>query len=191
MAARRPFWKWPRWKSIGFCLWPPSTCIWNLEFKFQSKLNLCSGNHVVYRQTDRRTDGRTDKVNPVYSVQLRWAGYKNCNIPYDIMLTYFEKTDMLLLDRQRVRYHFSHDRVTITWSLWCHQQSIVTSSAEHKLKSETWGRCVKIVVFVIIYGFIMSWKKLNNVCTLMMNCFCAHLSVILVFISRIALQLGK
>ena len=62
MAARRPFWKWRRWKSIGFCLWPPSTCIWNLKLKFQRKLDLCSGNHVVYRQTD----GRTDKVNPVY-----------------------------------------------------------------------------------------------------------------------------
>ena len=50
------------WKSIGFCLWPPSTCIWNLKLKFHRKLDLCSGNHVVYRQTD----GRTDKVNPVY-----------------------------------------------------------------------------------------------------------------------------
>ena len=59
MATRRSFWKWHRWKSIGFCLWPPSTCIWNLKLKFQSKLDLCSGNHVVYRQTDRRTDGRT------------------------------------------------------------------------------------------------------------------------------------
>ena len=58
MAARRPFWKWHRWKSIGFCLWPPSTGIWNLKLKFQSKFDLCSGNHVVYRQTD--------KVNPVY-----------------------------------------------------------------------------------------------------------------------------
>ena len=59
MAARRPFWKWHRWKSIGFCLWPPSTCIWNLKLKFQSKLHLCSGNHVVYRQTDGQTDRRT------------------------------------------------------------------------------------------------------------------------------------
>ena len=66
MAARRPFWKWHRWKSIGFCLWPPSTCIWNLKLKFESKLELCSGNHVVYRQTDGQTDRRTDKVNPVY-----------------------------------------------------------------------------------------------------------------------------
>ena len=55
MATRRPFWKWHHWKSIGFCLWPSSTCIWNLKLKFQSKLDLCSGNHVVYRQTDRRT----------------------------------------------------------------------------------------------------------------------------------------
>ena len=82
MAARRPFWKWQRWKSIGFCLWPPSTCIWNLKLKFQSKLDLCSGNHVVYRQTDRRTDGqtdgRTDKVNPVYPPSnFVGRGYKN------------------------------------------------------------------------------------------------------------------
>ena len=86
MAARRPFWKWHRWKSIGFCLWPPSTCIWNLKLKFQSKLDLCSGNHVVYRQTDRRTDGqtdrRTDKVNPVYPPSnFVGRGYKywSCN----------------------------------------------------------------------------------------------------------------
>ena len=49
-----------------------------LKLKFQSKIDLCSGNHVVYRQkdgrTDARTDGRTDKVNPVYPLQLRWGG---------------------------------------------------------------------------------------------------------------------
>ena len=49
MAARRPFWKWHRQKSIGFCLWPPSTCTENLKLKFQSKLDLCSGNHAAYR----------------------------------------------------------------------------------------------------------------------------------------------
>ena len=59
MAARRPFWKWCRWKSIGFCLLAPSTCLWNLKLKFQSKLDLYTGNHVVYRQTDGQTDGRT------------------------------------------------------------------------------------------------------------------------------------
>ena len=78
MAARRPFWKWHRWKSIGFCLWPPSTCIWNLKLKFKSKLDLCSGNHVVYRQTDGQTDRRTDKVNPVYPPSnFVGRGYKN------------------------------------------------------------------------------------------------------------------
>ena len=49
MTIRRPFWKWPRWKSIGFCLWPPSTCIWSLKLKFQNKLDLHPGNLVTYR----------------------------------------------------------------------------------------------------------------------------------------------
>ena len=49
MATRRPFWKWPRWKSISFCLWPPSTCIRSLKLKFQSKLDLHPGNLVTYR----------------------------------------------------------------------------------------------------------------------------------------------
>ena len=99
MATRRPFWKWRHWKSIGFCLWPPSTRIWSLKLKFQSKLDLHSGNHASLKlifkakiiklesgnqkiqygrqaailkapetmsSTDRRTDGRTNKVNPVY-----------------------------------------------------------------------------------------------------------------------------
>ena len=67
--------------------------------------------------------------------------------------------------------------------LWCHQQN-------KNQASETRGRCVKIIVFIVIYRFVMSCKKWNNVCTLMMNCFCAHLSVILVFISLVP-QLGK
>ena len=62
MAARRPFWKWQCWKSIGFCLWPPSTCIWN----WNSKANLTYAPETM-SSTDRRTDGRTDKVNPVYA----------------------------------------------------------------------------------------------------------------------------
>ena len=49
MATRQPFCKWPHWKSIGFCLWPPSTCIWSLKLKFQSKLDLHPGNLVTYR----------------------------------------------------------------------------------------------------------------------------------------------
>ena len=90
MAARLPFWKWHRWKSIGFCLWPPSTCIWNLKLKFQSKLDLCSGNHVVYRHTDRRTDGRTDKVNPVYPPPSNFVGWGHNNF------IYFETSKLVL-----------------------------------------------------------------------------------------------
>ena len=48
-ATRRPFWKWRRWKSIGPCLWPPSTCIWSLKLEFQSELDLHSRNHATYR----------------------------------------------------------------------------------------------------------------------------------------------
>ena len=57
MAARQPFWKWRHWKSIGFCLWPPSTCneIWN----WNSKGNLTYAPETM-SSTDRRTDGRTD-----------------------------------------------------------------------------------------------------------------------------------
>ena len=69
MAARRPFLKWHRWKSIGFCLWPPSTCIWNLKLKFQSKLDLCSGNHVVYRQTDGQGES---SIPPLQLRQTPW-----------------------------------------------------------------------------------------------------------------------
>ena len=72
MAARRPFWNWRCWKSISFCPWPPSTCIWNLKLKFQSKLDLCSRNHVAYRQTDGRTDGQGESSIP--PLQLRWVG---------------------------------------------------------------------------------------------------------------------
>ena len=70
------------------------------------------------------------------------------------------------IDIKGVKYHFSRARVTIIWSLWRHQQSIATSSAERNRPTETRGRCVKIVVVIVIYGFVMSYKKYNNVCTL-------------------------
>ena len=55
--------------------------------------------------------------------------------------------------------------------LWRHQQN-------ENWASDTRGRCVNIVVFIVIYGFVMPCKKLNNVCNLMTNCFRAHASVI-------------
>ena len=47
--------------------------------------------------------------------------------------------------------------------LWHRQQNGNRSS-------ETRGRCVKIVVFIVIYGLVMSCKKWNNVCTLLTKC---------------------
>ena len=60
-------------KSIGFCLWPQSIYTWNLKLKFQSKRDLCPGNHVTYRWTN----ARTDKVDSVYHPSsLVGRGYK-------------------------------------------------------------------------------------------------------------------
>ena len=67
--------------------------------------------------------------------------------------------------------------------LWRHQQN-------ENQTSETRGRCVTVVAFIVIHGFVMSCKK-SSVCTLVMNYFCTHSSVILVFISLVASQRGK
>ena len=59
--------------------------------------------------------------------------------------------------------------------LWRHQQN-------ENRASETRGQCVKIVLFIVNYKFVMSCKKQNNVCTLVKSCFCTHLRVLLMFI---------
>ena len=95
MAARRPFWKWHRWKSIGFCLWPPSTCVWNLKLKFQSKLELCSGNHVVYRQTDGQTDRRTRWIQYTPPPTSLGGGIKMCyNRAWGFLFFFFFKVSL-------------------------------------------------------------------------------------------------
>ena len=58
-----------------------------------------------------------------------------------------------------VRYHYSHDRITIVWSLWHHQQWIVTSSAKHNQASEARGRCVKLF---FSYSFMDSLCHVRN-----------------------------
>ena len=59
---------------------------------------------------------------------------------------------------------------TISSRLWRHQQN------ENRM-SETKDSYVKIIVFIVIYGFVMWCKKWNNLCSLVANCFCAPLSV--------------
>ena len=78
--------------------------------------------------------------------------------------------------------HLSGHCDVISNRLWRHQANVNRAR-------ETRG--VKIVVFIVIYGFIMSCKKWNNVCTLVTNCLCTHSSVILVFIFLVAAQLRK
>ena len=55
----------------------------------------------------------------------------------------------------------SGDCDVISNRLWCHQQDVNQSG-------ETWpGQCVKMVVFIAIYGFIMSWLPR---CSLLQHC---------------------
>ena len=90
-----------------------------------------------------------------------------------------------------MRYHYLRDRVTIVWSLWRHQQQLWRHQQNENRASETGGRCINVVGFIVIYGFVMSCKKLNDVCTIVTNCFGAHSRVIFVFISIVAAQIGK
>ena len=163
MAARRPFWKWCHWKSIGFCLWPPSTCIWNLKLKFQRKLDLCSGNHVVYRQTDGQTDGRTRWIQytppptslgggitvyppPPPPSNFIGRGYKD-NLPvWDSWLlfncrNYLHKSGCLFLE-----FPWCHSDIYLAWLIWLQttawREPQCTSEAEPFIISiyiDCWG----------------------------------------------------
>ena len=89
-------------------------------------------------------------------------------------------------DIERVRYHFSRVRITVTEThnalrnrLWCHHKNVTRAS-------ETRNWCVKFLCLIVIYGLIMPCKKWNNVHvrTVVANCLYAYSSVILVFLSH-------
>ena len=145
MAARQPFWKWRRWKSIGFCLWPPSTCIWNLKLKFQSKLDLCSGNHVVYRQTDGRTDGRTRWIQytPPPPPTSLGGGIKTDETQCYLIFTGFEIYMMTS----------SNGNISALLAL-CAGNSPVTENSPHK------GQWCGALMFSLICVWINGW--VNN-----------------------------
>ena len=81
------------------------------KLNFQSKLDLCSGNHVVYRQTDGRTDGQGESIIPPSNFVGRWynnvigwiseqsvTNYLFCHwILYSVMLILFACYDIDLL----------------------------------------------------------------------------------------------
>ena len=66
----------------------------------------------------------------------------------------------------------------ISTRLWRHQPN-------ENRASETRGRRVKLVVFIVIYGFVMSCKKLNNVYTLVTNRFCSLSWALKRFVTRV------
>ena len=47
MAARRPFWKWRCWKSIGSYPYTWVLCRWSLKLIFKAKIKLESGNQKI------------------------------------------------------------------------------------------------------------------------------------------------
>ena len=47
MAARRPFWKWCCWKSIGSYPYTQVQCRWSLKLIFKAKVKLESGNQKI------------------------------------------------------------------------------------------------------------------------------------------------
>ena len=47
MAARRPFWKWRCWKSIGSYPYTWVLCRWSLKLIFKAKVKLESGNQKI------------------------------------------------------------------------------------------------------------------------------------------------
>ena len=100
----------------------------------------------------------------------------------------YESRIFLMVKMDFLRYHYSRNRATIIWSLWRHQQSIGTSSAERTPSERYTGTMCKDRLFIVIYGFVTPRKKWNNVCILVTNSFCADSSVILVWISKTSLS---
>ena len=100
---------------------------------------------------------------------------------------------MSWIDIERVRYRFSHARITtancdVNTSV---AQSIVTSSP--KREQTEWGTISmgENGFSVVMYGFIMSCKKYSNVGAFVTNCLYADARVIFVFISLLDSQLMK
>ena len=95
MAARRPFWKWPHWKSIGHH--QHAYEIWN----WNSKANLIYAPETMSstdRRTDRRTDGQGESSIPPPPSNFVGRGYK-----YDAMTQWRHN------GRDGVSNHQSHD----------------------------------------------------------------------------------
>ena len=63
-------WKWHHWKSISFCLWPQTTCTWNLRLKFQSKLALHSRNHTAKSRNQKIQDGHQAAILKTTSLEI-------------------------------------------------------------------------------------------------------------------------
>ena len=69
------------------------------------------------------------------------------------------------------------------WALQGIAQSIVASSPECKRNKWAAESMCEHRYFIVIYWLIMSWRKLNYVCTVVMNCLRTNYLDINMFIS--------
>ena len=80
MAAWWPFWKWHRWKSIGFFPYTQVMCQWSVDLIFKSKLKLDSGNHKIQYGCQAAILKLTSlKINKLLSITT-----KNKHIKFEI-----------------------------------------------------------------------------------------------------------
>ena len=126
---------------------------------------------------------------PVISdvMMLMWCHYNDLTMKHDrpwISLWIKSISNQLDITFHLIASQLSGHCDVISTRLWRHQENVDWASEPRR-------RCVKIFIFIIVYGFVMSCKKYDNLCTLVTNCLRAHSSVILVFISLVAAQLGK
>ena len=85
------------------------------------------------------------------------------------------------IDIQRVRYHYLRNCVTMVWSLWCHQQLLVTTSADRKPSEWDMGMMCKDCCFLKSFMdllchvrnkimYVLSWRTVSALTLVLFWC---------------------
>ena len=89
MAARRPFWKWRRWKSTASYPYTSILCRWSLELICKAKLKLESGNQKIqYGRQAAILKVTSLKINRLLPVGTNKHAYESWNLNSKAKLTY-------------------------------------------------------------------------------------------------------
>ena len=108
MAARRPFWKWHCWKSIGSFPYTQVMRHWSLDLIFKAKLKLESGNRKI--QYGRQTD--ILKVTSLKIYRLLPRATNNMHLKFEIEIP---KQSWVML---RKPCRLQTDGHTDRWTRW-------------------------------------------------------------------------